>query len=131
MQEFRDLKIFHGIDDATLGSIIRNSKIKTFQTGETILRQSEPSNGEWYIIRKGSVQVEINGNTITQLKSGDIFWEIALLNEEERTATITAIAPLEVIVISQDTILDIINNGNETINRDIMDRIEENLKNNR
>lgn len=131
MQEFRDLKIFHGIDDATLGSIIKNSKIKTFQTGETILRQSEPSNGEWYIIRKGSVQVEINGNTITQLKSGDIFWEIALLNEEERTATITAIAPLEVIVISQDTILDIINNGNETINRDIMDRIEENLKNNR
>lgn len=131
MQEFRDLKIFHGIDDATLGSIIKNSKIKTFQTGETILRQSEPSNGEWYIIRKGSVQVEINGNTITQLKSGDIFWEIALLNEEERTATITAIAPLEVIVISQDTILDIINNGNDTINRDIMDRIEENLKNNR
>jgi hypothetical protein len=52
------------------------------------------------------------------------------LNEEERTATIKATLPTETIILSQNHLLDMIDNGNESINKDIMERLEQNLLNN-
>lgn len=130
MQNIYDLKIFYWLEKETIDYIVNNSDKEKFSFWETIISQWEESNWKWYIILSWEVEVEIWWKQIAKLWDWEIFWEIALLNEEERTATIKAISDVETIVLSQDTLIEMINNWNETINKDIMNRLEQNLKNN-
>lgn len=131
MQEIYELNIFQWIEKETIDYILNNSQIENYKAWEIIIIQGEPSNGKWYIIKSWEVKVEIWWQQVATLWFGDIFWEIALLSEEKRIATVKAFSDLELIILTQDHILEIINNGNESINRDIMDRLEQNLIHNR
>lgn len=130
MQEIYWLKIFNWLQKDIIDEIIKNSKIKTFQPWEIILLEWEDSNWKWYIIKSWEVVVEIWWKKVAKLWSWEIFWEIALLNEEQRTATVKTITNVETIILSQETLLEMIDNWNESINKDIMNRLEENLTNN-
>jgi CRP-like cAMP-binding protein len=57
-----------------------------------------------------------------------MFGEIALLNEEERTATVEAIEDTEVIILTLNNLINLINNDSNNINKEIIKRIEENLE---
>lgn len=127
MQEISNLKIFDGIEKEVIFSLIWSLQKETYQLGEYILKQWDESNGKWYIILSWEVEVSIDGEVITSLQTWDIFWEIALLNEEQRTADIKTLSEVQVLILSLESILDIINSGNDSINRDIMKRLEENL----
>ncbi|MGE4444215.1 MAG: cyclic nucleotide-binding domain-containing protein [Candidatus Altimarinota bacterium] len=130
MQEIYGLKIFQGLEKNIIDIMINNSETELFSPGEIIIIQGTPSNGKGYIIKSGEVSVEIGGKEIAKLGAGEIFGEIALLSEEERTATVKANQQTETIILSQDYLLDLIDNGNESINKDIMERLEQNLLNN-
>lgn len=127
MQDIYSLKIFTWLEKHIIDIIIKNSPSEIFYPGEIIIIEWTPSNGKGYIIQSWSVKVEIGWKNITTLWVWEIFWEIALLNEDLRTATISAISQTEVIILNQENIIEMINNGNESINKDIMDRLEYNL----
>ncbi|QFR38748.1 cyclic nucleotide-binding domain-containing protein [Candidatus Gracilibacteria bacterium 28_42_T64] len=122
------LKIFQGIERDTVDKIIKNCDERKFVDGEMILVEGEASNGEGYIIKSGRVSIRIKGTHIAELGAGDIFGEIALLNEEARTASVVVTGDLEVIILTIDNLIDMINNGENSINKTIMHRIEENLE---
>lgn len=125
-----NLKIFADLDKNIIDEIISNSKKEYYQTWEIILLQWDESNWKWYIISKWQVKVEVDKMQVALLGVWEIFGEIALLNDEERTATITAITDLEVIIVNIEDLISMISNWNETINKDIISRIEANLTNN-
>ncbi len=125
-----DLKIFADLEKEVIDDIIKHAKVEYYQAGEIIILQNDESNGKWYIIKSWEVKVEINSMQVALLWIWDIFWEIALLNDEARTATVTAITDVETIIISIDDIMELISNWNSSINNDIMARIEANLINN-
>lgn len=122
-----NLEIFKWIEHDVIDHIILSCEERIYSTGEMIIAEWEASNGEWYILKSGRVSVCIKWTRIAELNSGDIFWEIALLNEEERTATVKALSDIVVIVLSYDDLIDMINNDENKINKTIMERIEENL----
>jgi CRP-like cAMP-binding protein len=128
MQKIYELKIFQWVEKDVIDAVLENSEKENYHPWDTILQQWDESNGKWYIITSGEVDIIIDQNYRTTLSNGDIFWEIALLNEEQRTATVVAKTDLEVIILTQDHLFELINNGNYSINADIMNRIEENLK---
>ena len=123
------LIIFEWIDKKTIEWIIFNCPEKKFINWEKVLIEWDISNGEWYIIKSWSVSISINWKKIATLNAWNIFWEIALLNEEERTATVTAKWDISVLILSIDDLINMINNDNNSINKTIMKRIEENLEN--
>ncbi len=124
-----NLTIFKWIDRDTINSIIKNCEEENFAAWETIVTQGESSNGKWYIIKHGNVRVSINDQKVVDLNEWNIVWEIALLNEEERTATVEAISDTQMIILTIDDLIDMINNDENKINKEIMRRIEENLEN--
>ncbi|MGB2110664.1 MAG: cyclic nucleotide-binding domain-containing protein [Patescibacteria group bacterium] len=71
----------------------------------------------------------MNGDSIAQLSAGDIFGEIALLNEEQRTASVYSQGETEVIVLKIDDIMQMLSSDNQ-INKTIINRIEENISRN-
>jgi len=123
------LKIFQWIESSIVEEILWNCEKESFSAGDIIITEWEHPDGKWYIIDSGSVAVSVWGQNIARLHTGNMFGEIALLNEEARTATVTAIEDVEVIVLSQDTLFQMIENDDNTINKEIMRRMEENLEN--
>jgi len=121
------LKIFQWIERDVVDNIILNCEDRPFWSGEIIMMEWEKSNWEWYIIKSGQVEINIRWQKVAELSAGDIFWEIALLNEEDRTATITTLSEVEVIVLTLDNLIEMINNDENKINKEIMKRIEENI----
>lgn len=123
-----NLEIFKWIDKNIVEEIILAAPEKTFESWEIILLEWSESNWEWYIIKSWKVKVMIKGQKVAELHSGNIFWEIALLNEEERTATIETIDQTEVIILTLDNLINLINNDANNINKEIIRRIEENIE---
>ncbi|ATU05673.1 hypothetical protein BKN14_04530 [Candidatus Gracilibacteria bacterium HOT-871] len=121
------LKIFEGIDKETIKKIVDDCEVREYLDGEIIMMENDASNGEGYIIKSGNVEIIIGGTRVAELGVGDIFGEIALLNEEDRTATVRAIKNLKVFVLNIDHLMEMINNGSNLINKTILSRIEENL----
>lgn len=121
------LKIFQWLDHLTIRSIIDNCDSREYQSWEMIIIEWEEANGEWYILKQWRVAISIQWNHIAELWAGDIFGEIALLNEEERTATVIAEWDIEVIVLRFPDIIKMIS-MDDTINKTVIDRIEQNLE---
>lgn len=122
-----NLEIFKWIDRSVIDSIILECEERIYSAWEMIIIEWEESNWEWYILKSWKVSIWIGWTRVAELNAWNIFWEIALLNEEERTATVTAITDIEVIILSIDNLINMINNDDDRINKTIIKRIEENI----
>ena len=58
---------------------------------------------EFFVIREGTAEVTKNGQHVRDLGPGDFFGEIALLEEERRTATVKATSAMSVIVMTRQS----------------------------
>lgn len=54
---------------------------------------------EFFVIEEGNAQVRHGDETIAQLGPGDFFGEIALVEEQRRTASVIATSPMRAIVM--------------------------------
>ncbi len=129
--KLKDIELFEGIDLQTTGYIIDNSRRETFPSGETIINQWEENNWSAYIIQEWTVKVEIDWKEVKKLDEWDVFWEIALITEEPRVATVTAETDLIVLKIDKELLHKIIKEFKnwKQIQEVLMKRIIENTKN--
>ncbi len=124
----KKLKIFEWIKNEVVQEILNHSKRQAFAAGEIIMEQWDMPDGNGYIIENWEVEIFINGVLSAHLSVWHIFGEIALLNEEERSATIIAKTPITTIVLNQETLFSMIEHDDNSINKEIMRRMEENLE---
>jgi len=122
-----NLRIFNWIQKEIIEHIVNNCETRDYNKGDIILNEWDESNGEWYILKNWEVSIYVKWDKIASLTSGDIFWEIALLSDENRNATVKASTDIEVIILSLDDLVNMINNDENKINKIIIWRIEENL----
>ena len=87
-------------------------RMSEFETGSKIM--SKGDNGDAaFIIENGVANVDIDGTNVASLKQGDIFGEIALLNDVPRTATVTAATKLSAWRLNRDSFLYALSNSND------------------
>ena len=55
---------------------------------------------EFFVLVDGTVDIRRKGRKLGSLDTGDFFGEIALLTESPRTATVVALTPVRLLVIS-------------------------------
>ena len=66
--------------------------------GKTLIKEGD-SGHEFFVIVEGTADVERGGKKIAKLGPGDFFGEIALVEHERRTASVTATTPVRAIVM--------------------------------
>jgi hypothetical protein len=71
--------------------------------GETLVEQDEAGT-DMYLLVEGVLDVEIDGAVIAQVGAGALVGELAVLGDGRRTATLRAVRPARVAVLSEDTI---------------------------
>jgi len=97
--------LFHNIDHRDLVNIAKYAKVKSIKSREVICRRGDQGS-QMFIIARGRVTLHTDSDEGKELgfgfmKEGDIFGEIALLDGGERTATVKAIEPTELLVIEK------------------------------
>ena len=126
-EKVETLKIFRWIPKEIVDEIIKWSKRKKFTKWEIIIKEWVLPNGTSFIIESWSVQVIVWNKNTVELSVWDIFGEIALLNDEPRTATVITLEDTQCLLITREDLFYMINNDDNSINKEIIRRMEENL----
>ena len=78
-------------------------RFRRLQAGRTLVRQGEQGQ-ELFLLFDGVLQVEVDGEPVTQVGPGAILGEMALLQDGRRTATLRAVTPCRVAAVPHDQI---------------------------
>ncbi len=129
--KLKDIYLFQWIDSELINKIIDNSRRVEVKEWDYIIHQWENSNNEAYIIQKWNASVEIDWKQVNTIKTWEIFWEIALITDENRTASIKALENLVLLKINKELLHTIIKEFKnwKDIQKTVYDRIIQNLKN--
>ena len=86
----RGVPLFAEVSDRGLREIGETLTRRSYSAGETVVDEGEGGIA-FFVVEKGTATVSKgSGETLTTLRPGDHFGEVALLAESSRTATITA-----------------------------------------
>jgi CRP/FNR family cyclic AMP-dependent transcriptional regulator len=75
--------------------------------GKVLIREGDRGR-EFFVIVSGEVEVRRKGRKVATLGPGSFVGEMALLSKIPRTATVTAVTPLDVLVITDRAFLDLL-----------------------
>jgi CRP/FNR family cyclic AMP-dependent transcriptional regulator len=92
--------LFSACSRDELRKLARRTTDIPISEGQELVR--EGSRGlEFFVIVNGRAKVSRNGRKVSELGPGDFFGELALLIDASRNATVTAVTPMEAIVLSR------------------------------
>lgn len=99
----RNVRVFGGLSEEDLEAVAEVSVSRHFETGEVVFREGDGGD-TCYIVKSGlarAVRQHSDGRSITlaHFGTGDIFGELAMFDEEPRSATVDVIEQVEVVAI--------------------------------
>jgi len=90
----KSIELFHNLNDSQLTRIADRSKRETYDDGEMIIRQGAPGDSMFVIVSGQVVIGRINGDEVFHpvlyLGQGQVFGEVALLDQGVRSASVAA-----------------------------------------
>lgn len=102
----KSVPLFSRLGEAALDSILRLMRRRRFRKEDTIFHEKETGDS-LFIILHGRVKVAIFGDdgkevTLSTLSEGDFFGELALLDQEPRSASVVAEEDCELLSLQRD-----------------------------
>jgi CRP/FNR family cyclic AMP-dependent transcriptional regulator len=91
--------------DASFGVLTGNNiEARPVKAGSVIFREGDEAH-ELFVIKSGEVRIQIGNRTITELGSDSVFGEMALIDNEPRSATAIATTDVELVAVSEKQFL--------------------------
>jgi CRP/FNR family cyclic AMP-dependent transcriptional regulator len=100
LEHLARVPLFSDCSKAELDRLARRTTDITIEAGRAILKEGR-TGFEFFVIVAGTAEVTRRGKRIAELGPGDFFGELALLDNAPRDATVTAVTPMEVIVLTR------------------------------
>jgi len=101
--------LFAGCSKKELGEIALVADEIDFGAGKVLTREGD-SGREFFVLVDGAAEVRRKGRKVRTMDSGDFFGEIALVSSRPRTATVTATAPVRVLVVTDRAFRELMQN---------------------
>jgi len=83
-----------------LGALGGAERHLEFNMGDIIFNAGEPG-GEMYVVTSGTVAMRARGELLETVDTGGIFGEMALVDQEPRSATAVAVTACELVPIDE------------------------------
>jgi len=107
--------LLNGLPNDLLERLSRRAKAMTFLSGDQVIGEGEKGDS-LYIITHGLVSIYKNGHEdqpIAELRDGDFFGEMALLEAQVRTANVKTIKPTTLLRLTRKDVLSMAENEPE------------------
>jgi CRP/FNR family transcriptional regulator, cyclic AMP receptor protein len=95
-----DVPFFSSLKKKEVELIARQADEVDVPAGKVLAEQGAFGD-QFFVIEQGTAEVVRSGARIGELGPGDFFGEMALLDEDRRTATVTATTPMTLIVMTR------------------------------
>jgi CRP-like cAMP-binding protein len=93
------------MNDAGFGVLTGNNiETRFFKAGTTIFREGEEAH-ELFVIKSGEVRIQIGNRTVSELSADHIFGEMALIDNQPRSASAIAVTDVELVPVSEKQFL--------------------------
>lgn len=99
LQMLSQVPLFSACSQAELREIARLGTALAVETGSVLTEEGAPGR-EFFLVVEGEAGCTIRNRQVAVFGPGDSFGELALLDGGRRTATITALTPMRVLVLS-------------------------------
>lgn len=99
VSQLKSIPLFQDVPDDALRKVATFAELESQPEGAAVVKEGGYAN-DFYAIEEGTAKVEREGQHLADLGPGDVFGEQALLEGEQRSATVTATSPLRVIKIA-------------------------------
>lgn len=108
----KHIPVFQDLKPRELSIIKRILYRRDYDRNEVIFNQDDVGLG-MYIIVKGTVSITIGADNreLVELKEGDFFGELALLDDAPRSASAIAVTPSQLLCFFKPELLDILQNS--------------------
>ncbi len=107
-QILRNVPLFEGVNAKQLKSLAKWTTTRTFAPGAVIVSEGQTGMG-LYIIESGKVQVSVHSSggetNLRVMGPGESFGEIALLDDQPRSATVTAVDRTTAVMLDKSQFL--------------------------
>lgn len=103
--------LFRTLNPKSRFIVASRMKLAVFEEGSNLIMQGDTVDRlttGFYVITEGECAVKVKGLHVGDLHAGESFGELALLNDEPRTSTITALTDVEVGMLSGKEFLTIL-----------------------
>ena len=117
-----EIPIFKNLSSKELKGIANLVHERTYKKDEPVFKKLAPAEG-MYVIIEGKVEISDpdSGITFVTLGSGDFFGELALLDEEPRSAMAVAIEPSKLVGFFRTDLLTLMNRDPKIGNKILFD----------
>ena len=95
-----NVPIFSTLSGRQLRGIAHDAVERTYPEGATVVKQGEKGVG-FYLLLQGRVDVRRKGRKLATLGPGHFFGEMALFDDERRSADVVATEPTRCLVVSK------------------------------
>jgi eukaryotic-like serine/threonine-protein kinase len=95
----RGLTFFHDFSHTEIRELIKAAEWREYSAHQDIVRQGDMDD-RFYVIISGEVAVEVDGEQLGQLTTGDCFGESSVVPNARRQATIRALSPVALLQVS-------------------------------
>jgi CRP-like cAMP-binding protein len=95
--------LFFELFDEEIETIVKDCSVMNLESGDYIFKEGDEGN-EIFLILSGGAAVKKADVTLVELRKGDLFGEMVLLDEKTRTADIISTTYTDVLVLSYDVI---------------------------
>jgi CRP/FNR family transcriptional regulator, cyclic AMP receptor protein len=91
--------------DTSFGVLTGNNvETRFFKAGTIIFHQGDAAS-EMFVIKSGEVRIQLGNRALAELKADSIFGEMALIDDEPRSASAIAITDVELVPVTEKQFL--------------------------
>ncbi len=106
------VRLFRGLDGATIDRLERGLRSRRFRRGEVVFHQGDPGDA-LFIVVTGAIKISLPSEAgeeaiIATVRAGDFFGELALLDGAPRSDSATALEPTETLVLPRDRFRELV-----------------------
>jgi CRP/FNR family cyclic AMP-dependent transcriptional regulator len=109
-QVLRSVPLFAGCSDRELIAVDRVVDEVSVTEGDILVREGRIGHESFFIV-DGEAAVTLRGEFLAQLGPGDFFGEMAVLDHDVRSATVTALTPMRLLVVHARYLAHVLEQG--------------------